>query len=435
LLDLSKSFQPYSIIWLEKRMDADRINRLLTVIQTLSESLEFESFLQSVVDEVCELTSSESASILRYDSTADSLVFAAAPPEQRDFLRGVQVPLEGSAAGWTFRHAHPLVLQNTTEDLRHYKEVDRLTGSHTRSLLAAPLMFRGGPLGVIEAINKTGDAHYTEEDVIILETLASVTAFAMHGNGLQEQVEQAYSEVASLDRLKSDFVAITSHELRTPLGLILGHATFLRELVGAEYHEQLDLIIRNATRLKEIVENLASVDNYQSGAARVRQHEVSIARLVQDVVESFHEEARRKGVELRMRIGADRLTVEGEAGKIEIALSHLVRNAVMFTNSGGHVLVTAEAVPGYVKVSVVDDGVGVPEKDLERIFERFYQVESHLTRRHGGMGLGLSVSKAMIEMHGGRIWAESVDGGGSRFIFLLPVNASQASAAEKVFLS
>lgn len=416
-------------------MDADRINRLLTVIQTLSESLEFESFLQTIVEEVCELTSSETASILRYDLTSDALVFASAPAIQLEFLRGVTVPLEESAAGWTFRHAHPLVLQNTAEDLRHYKEVDRLTGLHTRSLLAAPLMFRGGPLGVIEAVNKTGDAHYTEDDVIILETLAAVTAFAMHTNELQGQVDHAYGEIASLDRLKSDFVAITSHELRTPLGLILGHATFLRELVGAEYHEQLDLIIRNATRLKEIVDNLASVDNYQSGAARVRQREISMARLVQDVVESFHEEARRKGVDLRSKVGADRLTVEAEAGKIEIAVSHLVRNAILFTDSGGHVLVTAEAVPGYVKVTVLDDGVGIPEKDLERIFERFYQVESHLTRRHGGMGLGLSVAKAMIEMHGGRIWAESVEGGGSRFIFLLPVNASQASAAEKVFLS
>lgn len=416
-------------------MNTERMNRLLTVIQTLGESLDFNTLLQSIVDEVCELTSSESASILRYDSSTDTLIFAAAPPEQREFLSGVLIPLEGSAAGWTFRHAEPLVMQNTANDKRHYKEVDQLTGSHTRSLLAAPLMFHGGPLGVIEAVNKKGGADYTEEDIAILETLAAMTAFTIHEHDLQEQVEQATSDSAKLDNLKTDFIAITSHELRTPLGLILGHATFLRELVGAEYHEQLDLIIRNATRLKDIVENLSSVDNYQSGAARVRQREVSMARLAQDVVESFHEEARRKGVAIRAETGATRLTVEGEAGKIEIALSHLIRNAVMFTDSGGHILVTAEAVPGFVKVSVVDDGVGIPEKDLARIFERFYQVESHLTRRHGGMGLGLSVAKAMIEMHGGRIWAESMGGRGSRFIFLLPVNASQASAAEKVFLS
>lgn len=416
-------------------MNTDHLYRLLEVIYNLSELQEFEQLLQAIVDAACELTASESAYVLRYDSMSDVLSFVAAPPDQRDFLSKVHVPLEGSAAGWTFRHAEPLTIQNTKDDRRHYKELDRLIGLPIRSLLAAPLMHRGGPIGVIQAVNKTGDVHYTEEDTLILVTLASLTNFILREHDLQEQVEHGHDETASLDRLKSDFIAITSHELRTPLGLILGHATFLRELVGAEYHEQLDLIIRNATRLKEIVDNLASVDNYQSGAARVRQREISMARLVQDVVESFHEEARRKGVDLRSKVGADRLTVEGEAGKIEIAVSHLVRNAILFTDSGGHVLVTAEAVPGYVKVTVVDDGVGIPEKDLERIFERFYQVESHLTRRHGGMGLGLSVAKAMIEMHGGRIWAESVEGGGSRFIFLLPVNASQASAAEKVFLS
>lgn len=414
-------------------MDSTRTQRLLEVICNLSTSLEFEPYLQSLITVACELTSSESCSILRYDSADDLLSFVAAPSHQRDFLREVQVPLEGSAAGWTFRHSQPLVVQNANDERRHFKEVDRLTGSHTRSLLAVPLLFRGGPVGVIEAVNKTGDTHYTGEDVIVLETLASLAVLSIREHELQEQVDRICNENANLDRLKSDFIAITSHELRTPLGLILGHATFLRELIGSEYHEQLNLIIRNATRLKEIVENLASVDNYQSGAARVRQNEVSMARLVQDVVEAFYEEARQKGVMLRADVGALPFMVEADAGKISIALNNLVKNAIQFTDAGGHVFVTAESVPGYVKVVVVDDGVGIPAQDLERIFDRFYQVESHLTRRHGGMGLGLSVARVMIEMHGGRIWAESVEGSGSRFTFLLPVNPLQASAAEKVF--
>lgn len=414
-------------------MNTEHMIRILEVAGNLSDLPGFEPFLQSVVDAACELTGSESASILRCEPGSDTLLFIAAPIRQREFLRGVRVPLEGSAAGWTFRYAEPLMVHDTGGERRHFKEVDRLTGSHTRSLLAVPLLFRGDPVGVIEAVNKSGEAHYTEEDALFLAVLASLTAIAIREHDLQEKVEHAGTEAAELDRLKADFIAITSHELRTPLGLILGHATFLRELAGKEYHEQLDMIIRNATRLKEIVENLASVDNYENGAARVRQRQVSMSRLVQDVVESFHEDARRKGVALRAETGAGSLTVEGEAGKIEIALNHLVKNAIVFTDKGGHIFVNAEAVPGYVKVTVTDDGVGIPAKDLERIFERFYQVESHLTRKHGGMGLGLSVAKAMIEMHGGRIWAESVEGKGSRFSMLLPVNASQASAAEKVF--
>jgi signal transduction histidine kinase len=129
------------------------------------------------------------------------------------------------------------------------------------------------------------------------------------------------------------------------------------------------------------------------------------------------------------------LVVEGEEGKIAIILSNLIKNALAFTDPGGHIAVAAERVPGYVKVTVVDDGIGIPVSDLPRIFERFYQVEGHLTRKHGGMGLGLSVAKAMVEMHGGRISVESAEGKGSIFTVLLPVNRSQATAAEKVFLS
>ncbi len=415
-------------------MDTERIHRLLSVIQTLGESLEFDSCLQTILDEACELTSSETGSILRYDPLTETLVFAAAPLELRESLRGAPLPLEGSAAGWTFRHSGPLV-QNAASDERRYTEAERLTGARTRSLLAAPVVFRGERLGALVAVNKKGGASYSAEDVSILETLASLTAFAIHDHDLHEHLEQARAEAANLDRLKADFIAITSHELRTPLGLILGHATFLRELMGEEHREQLDHIIRYATRLKEIVESLARVDDYQSGAARVRQREVSMERLAREVAESFQEEARRKGVELGVETGALPLTVEGEAGKIEVALSHLVRNAITFTDAGGHVVVRAEAAPDGVKVSVMDDGVGVPAADLGRIFERFYQVESHLTRKHGGMGLGLAVAKAMVEMHGGRIWAESMEGQGSRFIFVLPLNPPSLDAEGKGFLS
>ncbi|MBT3322261.1 MAG: hypothetical protein HN392_08240, partial [Anaerolineae bacterium] len=89
--------------------------------------------------------------------------------------------------------------------------------------------------------------------------------------------------------------------------------------------------------------------------------------------------------------------------------------------------------PGYAKVAIIDDGIGIPTKDLKQIFERFYQVESHLTRQHGGMGLGLSVAKVMVELHGGKIWAESIQGRGSQFVFLLPLNRDQIVAAEQVF--
>lgn len=412
-----------------------RYERLCEVLRNLSAGQELEPFLQSVIAAASELTGSEVASILELDEAGGRLRFVAAPWFHREALHGLEVPLDGSAAGWVIQKGQPLIIQDVSKDRRHFKAADQQTGFQTRSLLAVPLIVRGQAVGVLEALNKADSAHYTEEDAIILETLALQAAMALQAAALQRRVKAAYDEMSELDRLKSDFIAITSHELRTPLGLILGHATFLREQVAPGHREQIDVIIRNATRLKEIVESLANVDNYQSGMARLRRRAVSVARIVEEVTASFQDEARHKNIALRTRIEGGELPVEADAAKVAIALSNLVKNALTFTDSGGHVFVAAESMPGFVKVSIADDGIGIPAKDLPRVFERFFQVESHLTRRHGGMGLGLSVAKVMIELHGGRIWVESVEGKGSNFTFLLPINPAQADAAQRVFLT
>jgi signal transduction histidine kinase len=408
----------------------ERLRKLQDAVRTLGATTDFDSYLQRIVSYAAELTDSEIASILEYNPRAKELRFVVVPWFHREILQGIKVPLDASAAGWAVREMKPISMDDVKRDARHFPEADRLSGFQTRSLLAVPLVLRGQVRGVIEVLNKTGNAHYTEEDVAILETLATLAAFAMRDNML-EKPDQG---IVKLDRLKSDFIAITSHELRTPLGLILGHATFLREIVGDQYNEQLDTIIRNASKLKDIIENLSNVDNFESGAARIRQHKVSIARVIKDVVASFSDMAKQKKINLKANVGTDDLLVEADGSKIAIAISNLVKNAIAFTNQGGNILVKSEAEPGDIKVSVQDDGVGIPAKDLPRIFERFFQVESHLTRRHGGMGLGLSVAKSMIEMHGGRIWVESIEGKGSNFIFILPLGPAQEKAAAKVFI-
>ncbi len=407
-----------------------KLERLDEIIRNLSATLDVDAFLQSLVEAACELTGSEVAGILHYRVASDHLDFVAAPFSLRDKLLGVSLSLRGSAAGWAFQNSRALALDSSAEQAQLMRDMDQ-TGVTARSILAVPLMFRGGPLGVIEAVNKTGDAHYTEEDIAILETLASLATLVLREQELQERLDASSGDEATLERLKSDFIAITSHELRTPLGLILGHATFLRETAGEDLHEQLDVVIRHATRLKEIVESLSSVNNYEIGAARVRQHLVSMTNVVREVTQSFQEQAQRKGVRLNAQGGADPLAVEGEAGKISLALANLIHNAIIFTEAGGEVKVSAEvAARGFVKVSVADSGIGIPAQDVARVFDRFFQVDSHLTRKQGGMGLGLSVAKAMIEMHGGRIAVESVEGKGTTVSFLLPVE----SGATKAFL-
>ncbi|MBM4427357.1 MAG: GAF domain-containing sensor histidine kinase, partial [Chloroflexi bacterium] len=410
------------------------LERLLEVSRGLGYQVEIETYLQSLLSAAAELTESESASLLEYDEAAQEFYFRYVPWFHRDAIRSARVPLSGSVAGWVFLNVKPLVFDDVSKDKRHYKKIDELADFTTKSVLAVPLIVHGKPVGIFEVFNKK--EKYSGGDILVLESLAALAATALQNEMLEKSVLSSQDEARELDRLKNEFIAITSHELRTPLGLILGHATFLKELLGNEYNEQVDSIIRNSSRLKDIIESLTSVDNHQTGRALVRPRNVSVSRIIEDVTSSFHDMARKKGIAIKKETpqGND-LWVDVDSGKIAIVLSNLVKNALTFTNENGQVIVRGEKQSDYVQISVQDNGVGIPASDLPRVFDRFYQVESHLTRRHGGMGLGLSVAKVMVEMHGGRIWAESNEGLGSTFTFLLPVKSkTDIPETEKAFV-
>lgn len=413
---------------------ATRLARMIEVSQNLSANLELEPLLKSIIELTSELTLSQSSYILIGEDDSEQLHYISAPWYEFEKLKTVTVPVNHSVAGWVYKHCQPLVIQEARSDERVYREIDRVLGFETNSLIVVPLVIKDQTIGVIRSVNKLNKAYYTEEDVTTLEYLGSQAAVAIHNDRLIEKSQQAYRQLLELDRMKTDFIAISSHELRTPLGLILGHATFLEESAQDDQKEELKTIIKNAMHLKDIIDDLEDVDDFQKGMSKVRRRQFAMDRLISDVVSSYHEMARNKHVALKTEIAKPNLTVEGDAHKIRIVLSNLIKNALTFTDEGDHVLVVADQLPGYIKVSVIDDGIGIPSTDLQRIFERFYQVENHLTRRHGGMGLGLSIAKGMVEMHGGRIWVESIEGKGSNFTFLLPLNVSQASAAQRVFL-
>jgi signal transduction histidine kinase len=398
-----------------------QLERLVDVNRSLCTSLDLEPFLHTLIAAASELTNSEAASILEPAEEAGCLRFLALPWFHRDVLKPVKVPLQESLAGWVYRNGQTLIVEDIAADSRHFKGADQAAGFTTLCMLAAPILYQGQVLGVLEVLNKCRGAHYTEEDRTIVETLAAEAAVAIQNNRLINKVQKHEESLAELNRVKSEFIGIASHELRTPLGLILGHATFLREIIEPVYHTQMDIIVRNCMRLKDIIDNMASMDNIQNNVASLHSGPLSIKQVVQEVMDSFQTEAIKKRISLRCQMDPQELMVQGDGSKISIALSNLVQNALHYSNPDGHVLITAEQIPGNIKVSVIDDGIGIPAADLPHVFERFYQVEAHQNRKHEGMGLGLSVAKVMIEMHGGRIWAESVEAKGSNFTFILPV--------------
>lgn len=410
------------------------MERLIEVCRSLGKTEDVEHLLQTVISTACDLTTSQYSFILVYEQETDLLKVAAGPINHRDTLSLIRLPVEKSVAGYVYQKSRPVSLHNAQYDSRICRDIERALGFTTHSILAAPLIFRGQTIGVLEVVNKNNQAHYTEDDLTILDTLASQAAVATMSTLLFEETQHAYKEVYELEKMKTDFVAVASHELRTPLGLILGHSTFLFELIKDEQQRrQLDIIIRNASRLKNIIEDLANVSSSITGSARIHQKEFSINQLVEQVVKSYQETARNKGISLKAMVPAQIVNISGDEDKIGIAINALVNNAVTYTDSHGQIVVSIDPLPGYVQVVVADDGIGIPLNDQSHVFDRFFQVSSHLTRRHGGMGLGLSVAKAMVEMHNGQIWVDSEEGKGSKFYVLLPTSTSVSSQKENVF--
>jgi signal transduction histidine kinase len=373
-----------------------RLEYLLEATRDLRNALDLEAYLQLVAEAASELTDAEASSILVVDESGTTLRFVPPAPS----MECDEVLMSRLRRHRREVHISPEIILAAKRDKKHFKNIDSMTGVETQSMAAVPVIFKGEKIGVFEVVNHSGARDFTEEDVAILEILAAEAAVLLYNDRLEKQVVSAREKIAKLDRMKSDFTAIASHELRTPLGLILGHATFLREMVDPELGEQVDTIIRAASKLKEIIEDLSNVDNFQTGMATLRARIFSVSRLIFELIDSYQADANAKKITLQTNLHKSTdLVIDGDVEKISIALSNLIKNAIMFTNEGGHVFVQVEQVPGYVKISVIDDGIGIPASDLNRIFERFYQVESHhRARRHGA---GLSVSKVMVEMHGG----------------------------------
>ena len=411
-----------------------RLERLLEVCRNLSANLRLQPLLQTIIEVASDLTNSERTLLLEFEKEENDLRVVAAPFYVLESLKTISVPLDHSVAGYAFQSQQSFIFRKTEKMDASMTALDWESNGGANMVLAVPLSYKGETVGVIETWNKTNGNAYNEQDLLFLDTLASQAATAMQNSRLIQNTENAYHKVMELDRMKSDFIAIASHELRTPLGLIMGHTLFLTETATPAQRQDVEIIANNATRLKTLIEEIGDIDNLTEGVSDIKREMVSIPLVVQQVVESFGEMARSKRIHISVESKQANLSVQGDEGKIAIALRNLVKNALVFTNPGGVVKVTSEQLPGYIKIAVMDNGIGIPQDEQENVFRRFYQVEKHLTRRHGGLGLGLAIAKDMVEKHGGKIWVESVEGKGSRFSFLLPLNAAQATAAQKVFL-
>jgi signal transduction histidine kinase/CheY-like chemotaxis protein len=302
-----------------------------------------------------------------------------------------------------------------------------------RSLMVLPLTARGQMLGAISFISVTPSRRYSQADVALGVELCDRAGVALDNARL-------YREVHESNRLKDEFLGTVSHELRTPLNAVLGWAQLLKRTglkEPAQAARALDAIERNALAQAQLVEDLLDTSRVVSGKLHVTFKSVKVDEIVNLALESFRPLAKSRGIELSTAVDGTLVPIMADAARLQQVIGNLVSNALKFTPSGGRVTVNTKRVGSSIEIQVADTGTGIAAEFLPYVFDRFRQGDSTTTRVHGGLGLGLSIARHLVELHGGTIRAESAgDHKGSTFTIVLPVHeAALAPEAEAADLS
>ena len=297
-----------------------------------------------------------------------------------------------------------------------------------KSAMIVPLVARDRTLGAITFVHAESGRRFTQADLAFAEDLARRAALAVDNAAL-------YREAQAANRMKDEFLATVSHELRTPLNAILGWAQLLRggDLEEGELERALETIERNARAQAQLIEDLLDISRIITGKLRLDVRPIELAGLIESAVDSVHPAADAKGIRLQVVVDPRAGPVSGDANRLQQIVWNLLVNAIKFTPRDGRIGVSLSRVNSHVEIIVNDTGEGIAPDLLPLIFDRFRQADASTTRKHGGLGLGLSIVRHLVELHGGTVHAESRGPGlGSVFTVKLPLAATRKGDEQRV---
>jgi PAS domain S-box-containing protein len=302
-----------------------------------------------------------------------------------------------------------------------------LRGLGLISSMVVPLHAHGHTLGVMTLVSSHSGRHFGPADLMLAEELARRAGEAVHNARLYREVQDALQKAKEAMRARDEFLAIVSHELKTPLTPILGWVSMLQ---SARVHDSgtiehaLGVIERNVRSQSQLINDLLDVSRIVTGKLRLDARAIDLGPVIEAALETVRPAALAKGIELRASLATVSTHIQGDPDRLQQIVWNLVSNAIKFTPKGGVVLVGLERIDSSLEISVRDTGQGIEERFLPYIFDRFQQADSSTTRVHGGLGLGLSIVRHLVEMHGGTVVVESPGKGqGSTFRVRLPLLA------------
>jgi signal transduction histidine kinase len=403
------------------------------VLKVISRSaFDLQRVLDTVISSAVKLTNGATGTIFRLEG--DEYRFAATSNPDgpvKDVLQRMVVQLEqDTVLTRSARSGRPVQVEDVQTEPGFQASPSRgLTSTHTR--LAVPLLREGVPIGVL-VIGREEVRLFTDKEIELVVSFADQAVIAIENTRLLTEIQEKSQQLAAASQHKSEFLANMSHELRTPLNAIIGFSDVLEQRLFGELNErQADYtrdIASSGRHLLDLVNEILDLSKVEAGRMELELSEFALADTIQGALAFVRERAASHRIALTADVPTDLGTVVADERKVRQVLLNLLSNAVKFTPDGGTIAVRARRGAGEVEVAVQDTGIGIAVEDQAKMFDEFQQVGKASDRSREGTGLGLTLAKRFIELHGGHIWVESELGKGTTFTFALPLRRRAPTA-------
>jgi signal transduction histidine kinase len=399
---------------------------LLDLSKSMIAILDIGKFVDTLVHGLVSGVPLTHAVLLVYDAEENAYVPYRQETSLDDVPPARPIRTDSTIAQWLLRTGEILVKEEVKLDPKVAEffeaseaELDEITAS-----LIVPLRIENKLIGILMLGEKVSGEIFDNQELEVLGVLANQAAISLENARLYEGLSGSNARLMEASRLKSQFLANMSHELRTPLNSVIGFSKVLLNRLDGELNDRQEAYVRSvhnsSTHLLQLINGILDFSRSEAGKLEMRIEDVDLTELVDECVETSLPLIRDKRLKIEKEMPVDPVGIAADRTKVKQILLNLLSNAIKFTTSG-RIIVAVRLDTGAVHVSVADSGIGIRDADIERLFEPFHRLDNPLAREAGGTGLGLALSKRFVEMHGGRIWAESRESQGSTFHFILPL--------------
>jgi signal transduction histidine kinase len=398
--------------------------------QAISSTLDLQGVLSTIVARATQLSGTDAGVIYEYDEQREVFLPRATEHLEAEIVETMLATPVRKGEGATGRLAEmqePVQLPDILAAPAESRVRGALVHTGYRALLAIPLTREGHLLGALTVIRKaTGD--FAPEVIELLRTFATQSALAIQNARLFQELADKSRQLEAASQHKSEFLANMSHELRTPLNAIIGYSEMLQEEARDAQHDayipDLEKINAAAKHQLSLINDILDLSKVEAGKMELELADFSLPTAIDNALTLVRERATRRGIALQATVDSRLGEVRADERKIKQVVLNLLSNAIKFTPEGGRIEVRALPVQGGVEVAVSDTGVGIAEADRNAVFEEFRQVGVGATKQEG-TGLGLTLCRKFVELHGGRIGVKSQVGAGSTFTFTIPVRRGE----------